>query len=401
MIPKNREWTQEEIAIILRYRDAAQEVGNRSTPTKEVQDALEAAGYLRTASAIRNKLMHARRNRDKRLNFEIALGREIVPSHPSALFPRYTVCGVPSRLDQHSETAQRGHAAKMKILRDLPGEAHELRMERTPGKGLVFSDTHGHLMRVDAVRAAVLSNLDAEFVAIVGDIFDFYSLSYFTNEVRVPLIAEWDLVGQLVLSLSQIFPRVILVRGNHDARPQRTVIELLKTPETAPFIRGLLDPLILLAEGIGYTPEGEPAKVYNFTGSIEYSDTGIADSAGACIRVGNTLLSHADRYLGSGLIDSPLRTVAVVSNDLAMKKSEPHDCCIQAHTHALGQTAITRERLIIECGCMSDKADYQINKKIKYKRQLLGWVELYQHADGTIDMERTWTRYYGRGRVNR
>ncbi|MCP4640217.1 MAG: hypothetical protein GY851_07285 [bacterium] len=396
MQDENRRWTDAETGVLLRAIEHA--AGGDIPPAIALEALAGVSSVERTRHQVSNKVYELRRRIEREEAFAVAMGQDTIAQH-DALPPVVNAVGVPSRLPVYSETGQMGHAAKYQLLTHLAEEAMEMDpVETTPGKGLCISDTHGHLMRPDVVRAAVLSNLDAEWVAVVGDVFDFHDTSFFSNPSSTPLIAEWDLCGALLEALSDIYERVIIVRGNHDARPGKLVSRILDNPDLLPLMRGAMDPLSLLCQGYGYSPEGEMVERYHWTGSVEYDREGIANSDGAVTRVGETLLSHTDLYYGAGQIPTPGVTCCKISNMYLTKRGEMHDCLVQAHTHGLTWAAVPSGGIALECGCCSDEPEYTTNQKLRYAKQIPGWALVYQHPDGTCDMERTRVQYYGGGR---
>ena len=374
---EGKKWLAEETACL---KQLVSSFYNRRISADMAKAALAMDGFAeRSGPSVRNKIHSLRKQIKKEQETE------------ARLWPGDFAETVPARMPAASSGAQAAEQDKLQALKGIVASAEaSVQTGRTPGKTLVFSDTHGHLMRVDALRAAILSNLDAECVAIVGDIFDFYDLSYFDSQVRRSLIGEWTLVAQLFQTLVNLFPKIIVVRGNHDMRLVRKIYSELGSPEIYPFMRGAFDPLVMMANGYGFTPDGELAKMYNWKGRIQYSQVGVG-ADGCLVRHGNTLLSHVDRYLAGG----PGRTAHAVSQKVMSGWGMPHDCLIQAHTHALSKGVVGNRLLLIESGCMSDEAEYVRNKALKYRPQSLGWVELQHNADGTIDIGNTRVRYYG------
>ena len=384
---EGKKWSAEET---LQLKQLVRSLQGRRISAELVRSSLGLTG--RTAASIRNKIYALRKQIAKETEAEALLQESIGPPR---FFPGDFVETIPSRMPAAASAAEAAQVDKLQALKDIALSAQSASLAgrvgpAVPGKTLVFSDTHGHLMRVDALRAAILSNLDAECVAIVGDVFDFYDLSYFDSQVRRSLIGEWTLVAQLFQTLVALFPKVIVVRGNHDMRLVRKIYSELGSPEIYPFMRGAFDPLVMMANGYGFTPDGELAQMYDWKGRIQYSQVGVG-ADGCLVRHGNTLLSHVDRYLAGG----PGRTAHAVSQKVMSGWGMPHDCLIQAHTHALSKGVVGNRLLLIESGCMSDEAEYVRNKALKYRPQSLGWVELQHNPDGTIDIGNTRVRYFG------
>jgi hypothetical protein len=401
-----RTWTKAETEFI---ETVVKELGDSEKAyVNEIRAGMVRAGFpARSGRSITTKVRRVRRETQRKAAIgqaiEVALGKDRpLGDQPEHFWPLEDKEErlPPSRLDQTSERGRDGHAAKYQVLKALVEEAQDARagcaIEPTPGKGLIISDTHGHLMRVDTIRAAVMANLDAEYVAILGDVFDFYDLSFFKSQIRVPLMAEWDIVGRMIQTFSDLYDRTIIVRGNHDIRPVKRIQSILDCVDIYPLMRGALDPLIMLKEGFGFNPEGEIAKRYNWKGTVEYSAIGTA-AEGCLLKHGNALFSHVDRFLRG----QPGRTAAVVSADASNSWGIGHDCLIQAHTHSQSWGIIGNRLLLMECGCCSDEAEYTRNKALRYRPQSLGWVELYQHDDGTIDLARTRVVHYGDGKQRR
>ena len=320
--------------------------------------------------------------------------REEIVSPPSATWNGYNEGQRPELLNAFEPVAHNAYGTKVRILRDIASQGHELRKRHnittTKGKFFVCSDLHGHLLAVNCFREGVLSNLDAETAVIVGDALDFHDTSFFKDSVAVPLRVEFEVLAGALSALTQLFERVIVVRGNHDMRPAKVIQAHFDAPALAPFMQGARDPLGLLCQGYGFDAYGAVVQKYDWGGRIDYSHTGLMGK-GSLRRVGHTIFSHADKYLAS----APLATVRWVDNKLWQAWRIPHDCVIQGHTHALGMAILNNQHIIAESGCMSDVPGYVNNAKLKYRDQAKGWIELYQDEQGQVDLRRTKFQWYG------
>jgi len=397
MSRKCRRWTEHEEQILFDEVEKAKQIGSKPNFT-QISQLLHRYGYVRSRKACCSHASEARRGLVKRRG-----GGEGEGGQPGGQLPGQ--CLVPDAGDGEGgpeageevapapaigQPLRETHSAKVLALRSLRGRiTAEKRAGVTPcpeglHKILSFSDTHGHLARVGALNKMLLSNLDAEAAVIVGDLFDFHSSSYFVKQSNIPLIAEWDLVVELLLTVLEAFDKVTIVPGNHDDRPQRFIQKMLNAPDLYPIMEGALDPLRMLQMGYGFTPEGEFKQLYpEWQSRIQYSATG--PMGGAAVTVGDVMFSHVDRFL-----KGPLKTVSAVSADASHRFDVPHRCCVQAHTHQWGYT-IAGGVMLIEHGCMCDEPDYIThgNRRGRFPPQIVGWSEVWFDSCWRCDFART------------
>ena len=99
---------------------------------------------------------------------------------------------------------------------------------------LVFSDTHAPYHHMDTLDFLVETYMTKGCGSIVcaGDMMDFHAMSRFVSEVDAPS-AEEEYEDALVFTseLCNLFPKGVLVEGNHDAIPQRQMKTLGLSPK--------------------------------------------------------------------------------------------------------------------------------------------------------------------------
>ena len=90
-------------------------------------------------------------------------------------------------------------------------------------KIISFSDLHIPFFLWEDMKAALDEHKDADIVVLNGDILDAYMFSTFSKSKNIAAIKEYKAAFDLVLYLSNNFPMVVLVSGNHDYRTTRAI----------------------------------------------------------------------------------------------------------------------------------------------------------------------------------
>lgn len=112
-------------------------------------------------------------------------------------------------------------------------------LSQTKRKILVLSDIHVPFESAENLQKAIDLNRTADILIIAGDFLDLYSCSRHRKKMNVQHEVELDRGVRVLEYLSEIFPWVFIVRGNHDERAMKQVrdrlpAELLYLVETEP-----------------------------------------------------------------------------------------------------------------------------------------------------------------------
>src|SRR5688572_21209465 len=117
-------------------------------------------------------------------------------------------------------------------------------------KILVVPDLHAPFHEQEMFAEMLERESDADRVICIGDLSDSYALSTYTHYRRVSFSEEWASVTLVMETLSERFPSIEVVIGNHDARLEKRLRERL-TEDMVDAVRylsgGVLCPITALA----------------------------------------------------------------------------------------------------------------------------------------------------------
>lgn len=241
-------------------------------------------------------------------------------------------------------------------------------------KIVVVPDLHAPFHDAAAVAALCERERDADVAVIMGDVGDGYSLSRFLKYERVPYEQELASVTLLLQQLSERFPIVRIIEGNHDgARLEKQLRERLSPDLISAIVSmtgGTLSPIHALTRPFG---------------NIEFVPA-VADrhTVGWLTQIGDTLFCHAEHF--SRIPGSTLRRLEEwLADQEHTLQLQPWRVLIQAHTHQLAWIPWHADKLLIECGCLARTAGYQVAARLGGRPQRRGWVTLEQ-VDGKTDI---------------
>ena len=228
---------------------------------------------------------------------------------------------------------------------------------------------------------------DADVLVISGDLQDFYSVSRFTKYEHVPIERELAEVQLFLEQAAKIWPRILIIAGNHDhQRFERRLREHLD-PEMVKVVEflagGNLSPIHLIAKRF---PNIEIVGAQAGRHKLSWMT-----------QVGDMIVSHAEKF--STVPGAALRTVEGWLQDREQNLGlAPWRVLVQAHTHQLGWFPFHADKLLIEGGCLCEHHGYQFTARIGGRPQRRGWVTLEQ-VDGVTDISTvrlTWLDAEGR-----
>jgi UDP-2,3-diacylglucosamine pyrophosphatase LpxH len=249
---------------------------------------------------------------------------------------------------------------------------------RAPAVGtkkiVVIPDIHAPFHEEGMLAALIARESDADMAVCIGDISDAYSLSTFTKYRAMPFSEEWASVTAVMQAISEAFPEVQVIIGNHDARLEKRLRERLS--------EDMVDAVRYLAGGV-LCPLTALAKRYpNVT--VANHELSNGDSADWFTTIGDAWFGHPERY--SRVPGSALRSVddwlADHEDDLELGRFR---LICMGHTHTASMFPWRNRQLLVECGALCQTQGYMLKPKIGGRPQIRGYLTLTQH-DGVTDL---------------
>lgn len=241
-------------------------------------------------------------------------------------------------------------------------------------KIVIASDFHAPFHHQEYVAELFERERDADLLIVGGDLQDFYSVSRFTKFEHVPFEEEMAAVVLLLEQMSERFPRVLIVEGNHD-RPrfekqlrERLSEEMVKVVE-------------YLAGGSLSVIKAAAKRFPN----IEIASNKVDGryDVGWFAQVNDLIVSHMEKF--SRVPGSTLRGVEEWFSDYERVLGlQPWNVVVQAHTHQLGWFPFHADKLLVESGCLCRTHGYQLTPRAGGRPQRQGYVVLEQ-IDGKTD----------------
>jgi len=216
----------------------------------------------------------------------------------------------------------------------------------------------------------------ADKVIGAGDLGDAYALSRFLKYQRTPYREEWAQVTLVMQTLSEAFPEVELIVGNHDARLEKQV-RLHLTED-------MVDAILAMTGGL-LCPITALAKRYE---NLTIARHQVPDSdltVDWMTTQGDAIILHAEKF--SKVPGSALRAVEewVDDNRLALGLDR-YRLIVLAHTHQLGIFPWAADKLLVECGCLCQTQGYMTSARIGGRPQRRAYVWFEQDANGVTDL---------------
>ncbi len=246
--------------------------------------------------------------------------------------------------------------------------------QKATQKILVVPDLHAPFHEPAMFAEMIAREADADKVIGIGDLSDAYALSTFTHYRHVPFSEEWAQVTACLQALSENFPSVELVIGNHDARLEKRLRERL-TEDQVDAVKylsgGVLCPITALARRYPNVtvahhalPNGE---------SIDWFTT-----------CGDAWLGHPEKY--SRVSGAALRFLEdwLADNEAALGL-ERFRLVVMGHTHLHSMFPYRRRMLLVECGCLCQTQGYMLKPKIGGRPQVRGYLT-FEQTDGVTDL---------------
>lgn len=254
------------------------------------------------------------------------------------------------------------------------------RIKRAPSdaaqriKVLVIPDLHAPFHEPQMFADMLLRERDADKAICIGDLSDSYSLSTYTHYRRVSFSEEWASVTLCLQAMSEAFPSVELVIGNHDARLEKRIRERLD--------ENMVDAVKYLAGG-NLCPITALARRYPNV-KVARHDVPNGDSVDWFTTCGDAWLGHPERY--SRTPGAALRAVedwlADHEHDLGLDR---YRLILMGHTHQQGAFPWRGRQLLVECGALCQVQGYMLKPKIGGRPQMRGYCT-FEQTDGVTDL---------------
>ncbi len=266
--------------------------------------------------------------------------------------------------------------AAIGMMRDRYAGPPKPRKAGTWRKVVVVPDIHAPFHEEAYLAELVAREGDADLAVCIGDISDSYALSRFEKYESIGFKDEWASVTAVVQALSEAWPEVIVVLGNHDVRLERQLLQRCST-DMVDAIRymtgGVLCPLTALTKqyqnvrvAAHPTPGGR---------EIEWFTT-----------VGDAWFGHPEKF--SRVPGSALRAVEewLSDNERALGLDR-YRLIVMGHTHQLAAIPWRSGQLLVECGCLAQTQGYMLSPRVGGRPQKRGYVTFQQRiADGWTDL---------------
>ena len=270
---------------------------------REIADDLFENGYqMRTPGAIRGVI-----RRDKRIKQKKNKESNTYNTAPSM----YIETKFKNTLKEMSELRE-------KAIDDITDYTESVGNPKDANfKVLSISDTHIPFYHDGVVAEAIKRHKDADVLVLNGDILELHSVSRWPKSKAIMLRHEYQMAIKWICKLSEIFPKIVLVKGNHEERLQSYF-----QANVDPGVSFLTDPDILdrLANGYDFDPSGDLVKTYNLN-NVYYAKGGLSWYT----RIGKCIFAHP-----SGGSSIPMRTV-IRTADYFLSREYDFDAVVIGH----------------------------------------------------------------------
>jgi hypothetical protein len=257
--------------------------------------------------------------------------------------------------------------------------------DRKTGKRIkvaVGNDIHTPYHKEWAVGRFIADNRDADECWIPGDVMDLLSFSHYPkSSQKFSAVEEFQSGRVLIRALSDNFPKVVIMSGNHDDRFIKYLVRLNIPPDILEFFRLM-------------TPDFDSplAKICAPFPNVEVAKPRELDDAKFPFihQVGDCILSHAEKF--SKIPNRAVGDVIHWLQSYARPQGLVDDfkVVIQAHTHQAGKTYNDYGVVGIEAGTLSAVPGYAGNPKLMgaQRPSVVGYTVVYQE-NGVTDRNAT------------
>jgi len=248
-------------------------------------------------------------------------------------------------------------------------------------KIISLSDIHFPFALYDEINTAIENHSDADVCVLNGDILDGYVFSTYGKAKRIAALKEYIAAFELVRKCSETFDNVVIVSGNHDRRPAKTLARNDFQKEASQILRP--DLLARLANGELLDEFGELVEKINFENVVyQRYDSWY-------VLVGKTIFCHPDAYQGG----NPGATVQRIHRYFTNRFAE-YDSIVVGHTHRIYK-GVVGNKLLIEQGAMCTRQPYQHKSNLRFPHATNGYAVIYQDEDGNTCFNKSHVVYLG------
>ncbi len=351
-------WTEEEKQIVL-------ELAGEKLARDIVKELLDKGFKKRTAGAVRGVIRRGGKSTKRKHKLQdVAPKTEVTvqDEFDKALAEMDKIRSHAIQQTRYTETVGNPKGANYKVLS--------------------ISDTHIPFYHNGVIKDAIKKHGDADVLVLNGDILELHSVSRWPKSKAVALKHEYQMAMAWLRKMSDLFPKVVLTKGNHEERLQSYF-----QANVDPGVSFMTDPDILhrLANGYDFDEFGELRKMHDLD-NVHYTKGGLSWFA----RIGKCIFAHP-----SGGSAIPMRTSVNTANYFLGREYD-FDALVVGHTHKMG-TVIWNNKLLIEQGCACVPLEYEATSKMKYRPQAFGYAVVYMDREGNVDFDKSGPVYYGTG----
>lgn len=248
-------------------------------------------------------------------------------------------------------------------------------------KVVSISDLHPPFHDPMVINHLMRNHSDADVLVINGDIFEVYDASKWLKTKQIPFEAEYRIISDFIAKVSNIFPKIILISGNHDARIKTAIAGSLPT-DLLNLVK--LDPVELISNGYTLDQYGNLEMTANLD-NVFYN----AGPTSWFSLVGRCMFAHPSNSSGV-----PMRTVRDCDTYFQNRNID-YDALVIGHSHKQGQI-VHNGRLLIEQGCACYPMEYEASAKLTYRAPTVaGYAVVWMDKAGRVDFNRTHNVYLG------
>lgn len=241
-------------------------------------------------------------------------------------------------------------------------------------KILVIPDLHAPFHEPALFAKMIARETDVDRAICIGDLSDSYALSTFTLYRSIGFAEEWASVTACMQAISEAFPVVEMVIGNHDARLEKRLRERLNLDqiEAVKFLTGgVLCPITALAQRFPNV-------------KIARHDVPGGETVDWFTICGDAWLGHPEKY--SRIPGAAVRAVedwlSDHEDDLGLGRFR---LIVMGHTHTWSQFPWRGRQLLVETGSLCQMQGYQVKPKIGGRPQIRGYLT-FEQTDGRTDL---------------
>ena len=290
-------------------------------------------------------------------------------------------------------TEEDPHAQRWDQLRTIQEQYQEQGVTRHRGliakdkittKILSLSDIHFPLAREDLLEQIIKDHADADVVVVNGDLMEGYIFSTFAKNKSIAALDEYRAAFLFIKMLSEKFPKVILVDGNHDIRAGKALKGAGFNQDSSQILRPNL--MARLANGELLDESGLLVK------KLDFDNVVYEPRESWFVKVGKTLFIHPHTRGGS----QPGHTVTRVGDKLMRRYPEDEvDSVVCGHTHKIYK-GVLNGKLYIEQGFLAGVLAYLHSPRSDYRFNYQnGYAVIYQDAEGNTDFNMSGPVYMG------